>query len=236
MISVPRMALMVSSMLISFQMLAQTQVKEATMEHPDFFTARLRSMDSPSSTERPVRKTHRQFCCFTAFRHRRECSSLSSPGFLIAITLLRPTILVTAIATGLVPKEFAYTFDNIAKVMIHFSEASGINPSTHCTCRTTAALVGFRMVLAHPERVDALIVQDAVAHNEGLGANWKKTKGSFWANRKENEEALRKNLLSLETTRTRHVGDDANVDRYDPDLWTDEFAFLSPAKSGPNSK
>ena len=27
--------------------------------------------------------------------------------------------------------------------------------------------VGFRMLLAHPERVDALIVQDAVAHNEG---------------------------------------------------------------------
>ena len=29
--------------------------------------------------------------------------------------------------------------------------------------------VGFRMALAHPERVDGLIVQDAVAHNEGLG-------------------------------------------------------------------
>jgi pimeloyl-ACP methyl ester carboxylesterase len=27
--------------------------------------------------------------------------------------------------------------------------------------------------------------------------------------------------------RTRHVGDDPNVERYDPDLWTDEFAFLN---------
>ena len=35
--------------------------------------------------------------------------------------------------------------------------------------------VGFRMALAHPERVQALIVQDAVAHNEGLGANWATT-------------------------------------------------------------
>jgi pimeloyl-ACP methyl ester carboxylesterase len=35
------------------------------------------------------------------------------------------------------------------------------------------------------------------------------------------------NLLSLPTTRTRHVGNDPNVERYDPDLWTDEFAFLS---------
>jgi hypothetical protein len=42
-----------------------------------------------------------------------------------------------------------------------------------------------------------------------------------------NESALRTNLLSLQTTRTRHVGSDPNVERYDPDLWTDEFAFLN---------
>jgi pimeloyl-ACP methyl ester carboxylesterase len=38
---------------------------------------------------------------------------------------------------------------------------------------------------------------------------------------------LRANLLSLATTRTRHIGNDPNVDRYDPDLWTDEFYFLN---------
>ena len=86
--------------------------------------------------------------------------------------------------------------------------------------------VGFRMALAHPDRVEALIVQDAVAHNEGLGANWK-ARRAFWADRAANESALRTNLLSLPTTRTRHVGNDPNVERYDPDLWTDEFAFLS---------
>jgi pimeloyl-ACP methyl ester carboxylesterase len=85
--------------------------------------------------------------------------------------------------------------------------------------------VGFRMVLSHPERIEALIVQDAVAHNEGLGANWK-TRRAFWADRAPNESALRTNLLSLAATRTRHVGNDPNVERYDPDLWTDEFYFL----------
>jgi pimeloyl-ACP methyl ester carboxylesterase len=38
---------------------------------------------------------------------------------------------------------------------------------------------------------------------------------------------MRANLLSLATTRTRHIGNDPGVDRYDPDLWTDEFYFLS---------
>ena len=73
---------------------------------------------------------------------------------------------------------------------------------------------------------EALIIQDGVAHNEGLGANWK-TRRAFWTDRAANEEALRTNLLSLATTRTRHVGDDPNAERYDPDLWTDEFYFLN---------
>ncbi len=34
---------------------------------------------------------------------------------------------------------------------------------------------------------------------------------------------------SNKTTRTRHVGNDPNVEHYDPDLWTDEFAFLNQA-------
>jgi hypothetical protein len=50
---------------------------------------------------------------------------------------------------------------------------------------------------------------------------------AFWADRAANENTLRENLLSLQAARTRHVGTDPNVERYDPDLWTDEFAFLS---------
>jgi pimeloyl-ACP methyl ester carboxylesterase len=82
------------------------------------------------------------------------------------------------------------------------------------------------MALAHPERVEALIVQDAVAHNTGLGANWK-TRRAFWADRAANESALRVNLLSLETARSRHAGNDPDAARHDPDLWTDEFYFLN---------
>ena len=36
-------------------------------------------------------------------------------------------------------------------------------------------------------RIEALIVQDAVAHNEGLGANWK-TRREFWADRARTRE------------------------------------------------
>jgi pimeloyl-ACP methyl ester carboxylesterase len=123
------------------------------------------------------------------------------------------------------PKQFDYTFDRIASVIDGFTGALGLSGYT-LYMQDYGAPVGFRMALAHPERVQALIVQDGVAHNEGLGVNWA-TRRAFWADRSANEEALRKNLLSLATTRTRHVGDDPNIELYDPDLWTDEFAFLN---------
>lgn len=123
------------------------------------------------------------------------------------------------------PRTFAYTFDNYAGILARFTEALAL-PRYTLYMQDYGGPVGYRMALAHPERVEALIVQDAVAHNEGLGANWK-TRRAFWADRAANESVLRANLLSLATTRTRHVGNDPDVERYDPDLWTDEFAFLN---------
>ena len=123
------------------------------------------------------------------------------------------------------PKEFTYTFDRIATVMDHFTQALGLQ-SYMLYMQDYGGPVGFRLALAHPERIHSLIVQNAVAHNEGLGEIWK-TRRAFWADRPAHEAALRTNLLSLATTRTRHVGSDPAVECYDPDLWTDEFAFLS---------
>jgi pimeloyl-ACP methyl ester carboxylesterase len=123
------------------------------------------------------------------------------------------------------PKQFDYTFDHIASVMTGFTQALGLSHYT-LYMQDYGGPVGFRMALAHPERVQALIVQDAVSHNEGLGVNWT-TRRAFWADRAANDEALRKNLLSMAATKTRHVGDDPNVELYDPDLWTDEYAFLN---------
>jgi pimeloyl-ACP methyl ester carboxylesterase len=126
------------------------------------------------------------------------------------------------------PRQFAYTFDRIAGIMTRFTESIGLaGGSSRYTLymQDYGGPVGFRMALAHPERVDGLIVQNAVAHDEGLGAIWADRR-AFWADRASYEQRLRANLLSLETTRARHVGHDPHVERYDPDLWTDEFRFL----------
>lgn len=126
------------------------------------------------------------------------------------------------------PKQFDYTFNHIASVMDGFTQVLGLSHYT-LYMQDYGGPVGFRMALAHPEQVQALIVQDAVAHNEGLGTNWA-TRRAFWADRPAHEEALRNNLLSLATTKTRHIGDDPKIELYDPDLWTDEYGAGADSK------
>jgi pimeloyl-ACP methyl ester carboxylesterase len=123
------------------------------------------------------------------------------------------------------PKRFDYTFDRIASVIDGFAQELGLSRYT-LYMQDYGGPVGFRLALAHPERVVALVIQNAVAHNDGLGAIWA-TRRAFWADRAAHEQALRENLLSFATTKSRHVGGDPNVELYDPDLWTDEYAFLN---------
>lgn len=122
-------------------------------------------------------------------------------------------------------KTFEYTFDHLADVMDHFVEKLGIRQYVLCM-QDYGGPVGFRLALAHPERVQALIIQNAVSHEDGLGPLWEKRR-AFWRDRAANESGLRDNLMSRAAARQRHVGTSPNAENYDPDLWDDEFAFLS---------
>jgi pimeloyl-ACP methyl ester carboxylesterase len=123
------------------------------------------------------------------------------------------------------PDAFSYSFDRLAEVMVRFTEVLAL-PRYSLFLQDYGGPVGFRMAMARPGRLDALIVQNAVAHDTGLGVLWD-ARRAFWADRAAREDSLRRNLLSLEAARLRHVGHDPRVERYDPDIWTDEFAFLS---------
>ena len=118
-------------------------------------------------------------------RRRRACSSLCFARLSDRFHLVAPDYPGFGHSDWPDRRQFAYTFDHIAQVMDHFTEALGL---AHYTLymQDYGGPVGFRMALAHPDRVEALIVQDAVAHNEGLGANWK-TRRAFWADRATNE-------------------------------------------------
>ena len=123
------------------------------------------------------------------------------------------------------PKTFDYTFDHNADVIGRFTEAIGTR-SYVLYLEDYGGPVGFRLALAHPERVQGLIIQNTVAHEDGLGLAWE-ARRQFWRDRPAHEAAFQKAFLSFETTRKRHIGSSPNAVNYNPDLWTDEFAFLS---------
>ena len=128
-------------------------------------------------------------------------------------------------STALPPGEFVYTFDRLAEVITRFADRLELDRFA-LFVQDYGGPVGFRIAQAQPERIRGIIVQNGVAHEEGIGPLWN-TRKAFWADRSRHETALRANLLSFDATRLRHVGHTAHPERYDPDAWHDEFAFLS---------
>src|ERR1700722_15422309 len=123
------------------------------------------------------------------------------------------------------PKTFAYTFDHLAAVTEDFAGQRGL-PRYTLYLEDYGGPIGFRMAIKHPERVQAIIIQNALSHEVGLSPLWE-TRRAFWRDRKAHEAELRANFLSLESTRQRHVGTDPHPETINPDTWTDEFAFLN---------
>lgn len=125
------------------------------------------------------------------------------------------------------PSEFSYTFDRIAQIMGAFTDALRLDRFT-LYMQDYGGPIGFRMAMNRPQQIQSMIIQNAVAHEEGLSELWE-VRRAFWRDRASHEDELRRNLLSAEATRRRHVGSDPAVELYDPDLWTDELAFLHQA-------
>src|SRR5882762_6085584 len=219
-----RIASAVFVVLISFQSTALAQGKDRLVEHPTFY--RTIQIDGLSIF---YREAGPKDAPVILLLHGLPSSSRMFEPLLARLSdrfrMVAPDYPGFGHSDWPDPKKFAYNFDHYAEFMNHLTEALGLSHYT-LYMQDYGGPVGLRMAVAHPDRIEALIVQNAVAHNEGLGANWK-TRRAFWADRAANESALRTNLLSLSATRTRHVGNNPNVERYDPNLWTDEFAFLN---------
>ena len=124
------------------------------------------------------------------------------------------------------PKLFDYTFDRLAEVIDKFTELLGLTRYS-LFVQDYGGPVGFRLAVAHPERIQSIIVQNAVAHEDGLGPLWDVRK-AFWADRQSHEAELRENFLSLEAARHRHVGSSPCASEYDPDLWIGRVRFSKP--------
>ncbi len=122
------------------------------------------------------------------------------------------------------PAVYTYTFDHLAKTIDDLLGTLKIEDYT-LYLHDYGAPVGFRIILAHPERLHALIIQNGNVYKAGLGAKWANI-AEYWADPKAHPEVVDA-FLSFKATEQRHIAGTSHLDRYDPDTWTDEYAHLS---------
>lgn len=114
--------------------------------------------------------------------------------------------------------EFEYTFDRLAAIVETFTERLGLARYS-LYLMDYGAPIGFRLAAQHPERVQALLLQNGNAYDEGLDNEfWKQIK-AYWNDRSEkNGDALR-GLLTLEATRWQYTHGVRNPQAISPDTW-----------------
>ncbi len=97
---------------------------------------------------------------------------------------------------------FTYSFDNLAKVIGRFTEVLGLARYAIYVF-DYGAPTGFRLALAHPERVTAIISQNGNAYEEGLSGGWNPIQ-LYWREPSDaNRQALRE-MLTPESIRWQY--------------------------------
>ena len=127
-------------------------------------------------------------------------------------------------------KDFAYTFENLTNVVEQLVEKLGLK-SYSLYVFDYGAPVGYRLALRHPERVQALLVQNGNAYEEGLLEFWDPIK-KYWADpTPENREAIRF-LTEPKATRWQYENGVADQTLLDPTTWTlDQFGMDRPGNA-----
>ena len=86
------------------------------------------------------------------------------------------------------PAAYAYTFDHLAETTDHLLTQLKIDRHVFFL-HDYGGPVGFRIMLMHPERIAALIVQNANSYKEGLGAKWAGI-AKYWSDRRAHPEVF----------------------------------------------
>jgi pimeloyl-ACP methyl ester carboxylesterase len=120
---------------------------------------------------------------------------------------------------------FSYTFENLASVMTRFTEVVGLERYAMYVF-DYGAPTGFRMALAHPDRVAAIVSQNGNAYAEGLSDGWNPIRAYWQDPSQANRDALRQ-FLKPETTIWQYTHGVADRGLVSPDGYTLDNHYLA---------
>lgn len=98
----------------------------------------------------------------------------------------------------------------------------------HLYLHDHGAVVGLHLATRAPRRILGLIIQNANAHEAGLGPQWAATR-AYWAHPTPEREAEASAHLSFEGTRDQYIGGVPPdiAERVDPRQWEEDWRILS---------
>jgi pimeloyl-ACP methyl ester carboxylesterase len=122
---------------------------------------------------------------------------------------------------------FAYTFDNVARIIDRFTQVIGLARFAIYVF-DYGAPTGFRLAAWHPDRITAIISQNGNAYAEGLSDGWKPIR-AYWEDPSQaNRDALRA-FLAPETTVWQYTHGVADPTAVSPDGYSlDNFYLARP--------
>jgi pimeloyl-ACP methyl ester carboxylesterase len=121
--------------------------------------------------------------------------------------------------------EFPYSFAAIADLVDRFTVAVGAT-SYAIYMQDYGGPVGFRLAVKHPERVRAIIVQNAVASVESWNPDVVKNLAPYWQARNAASEAPIRSFLAAATTKFQYTHGATRAERLSPDAWVHDQAGL----------
>src|SRR5277367_2683917 len=126
-----------------------------------------------------------------------------------------------------VPSErnYQYTFDSLAESISAFTDAVSLKRYALYVF-DYGAPVGFRLAMARPERVTAIVSQNGNAYEEGLGDAWAPIRRYWSEPTTANREAIRK-VLNLEGMRREYASGIPNAEVIAPEGYTLDAALLA---------
>jgi pimeloyl-ACP methyl ester carboxylesterase len=122
-------------------------------------------------------------------------------------------------------KEFGYTFDLLAKVIGSFTDAIGLKTFAIYVF-DYGAPVGFRLALAHPERVTAIISQNGNAYEEGLSEGWNPIQ-KYWKEPTPGNRTALREFLKPETTKWQYTHGVQDITLLAPEAYELDSALLA---------
>jgi len=122
-------------------------------------------------------------------------------------------------------RHYKYSFDALANTVVAFTDALQLKRYALYVF-DYGAPVGFRLAMARPERITAIVSQNGNAYEEGLGDAWAPIRKYWAAPTTENREVIRKNILTLEGTRWQYTQGVTIPESVAPESYTLDWALL----------